>query len=239
VSLAKWRPVTGVSILTGSDFAGIPPYVSHAGSYWFSATPGSGASLSLRYSTSATGPFVEATLPAEPSGYDLYNVVIQKGVVYGDGTYAFLVAYYDAPSTIKYRVLHATDPAGTWSSYEWDSTDDYICYCFAFLDGLFIIGGYYNDGASPYPAFIATCATADGTYTINTSAATTGYDISVPTGSPAFWFVSDIAFDGTNWVSIGLIGGTAGVRTSTTLTSGWSNPGPSVSSPAAFPLQTA
>lgn len=220
VAPATWSAPASGGSLASSTSIGV---VSYANGYWFALTRSFTASTApvLRYATNPAGTWSTATLPAAPVGYTSVYAFDQNNGVISDGTtFAFLATYNNGSAT-KYRVVYATDPSGTWSSHEFDATDTYRATALWFANSTWVLVGTYS-GASPQPAFIGTCSTANGTYSWNTSLATTGYD----TTGAVSWTIRDVAFDGTTWVTIADPSTTTTDvgRYSTSLTSGWATP---------------
>jgi hypothetical protein len=207
-------------------------YVSKAGDYWFALTDdnnNTGGTLPIvRYATDPAGPWSTATIPAQPSGYTSSAALTSMhGVVHGDGYYAFAVRYSTLLGDVTHRILYATDPGGTWSDHQYDSTEYHWISDFIHDGSTFIAVGRKRVG-NPQPAFISTCATPGGTWAFNTSAATTGYDISTLSGSGSYWEIGSIDFDGTTYVTSATArsssANTYTARYSTALTSGWAEP---------------
>jgi hypothetical protein len=217
-------------------WAGTGTYVSKAGNYWFALTRSTATNtVKLRVSSSAGGDWTFASLPAAPSGYTSNQTASwYSGVHYGGSNYAFVIGYSNG-TTYKYRIIHTTNPTGSWSAYAFDNTDTYQPSLggLIYANNLWVLVGRYLT-ASPQPGFIATSSAVTGPYTFNTSAATTGYDTATLSGTGTRYFdIRTIAFNGTRWVTgADTNSGPAYVRTSTTLTSGWAAPttAPSINS---------
>lgn len=190
-----WKELGSPPTMTGTSFV---DFLSYANGYWFVCAAETGGDHRLQYASDPNGPWTTVTLPANPTGYEaVYN---DMSLVYFDGTdYAVLVEYQQSGggAGLKYRVLHATSPSGTWSAHEFDSSDLYLARAWAYGDGTWVIAGRYDSGTNR-PAFIATSATAAGTYTFHTSLADTGLDNSVTSCT-----ITDIGWDGTYWVQVG------------------------------------
>lgn len=208
------------------------PYnvITKAGSYWFAVTASGDPSetASVRYATNPLGTWGSAAWPAGPTGATSRQYVNRNtGVVYNGGQYAYLAIYANSTNTtIRYRVNYATDPAGTWSSYEFDATNTYVPTTFAAGEGYFAIGGYYA-GSTPQPAFIARSTAANSTYTFGTATSDTGYDLAdVSGGSPTRWNLTSLIYDGSQWISAAYGVNISGsveerLRSSTSITGTW------------------
>lgn len=194
--------------------------VTYAGGYWFSVTNTSG-NIRLRYATDPTGTWTEATMPAAPGGTTSYNFDYTSGVVSDGTTWAFLALYF-SPGTYTPRVIHTTNPAGTWSSYD-PGVGSYQMSSLAYGNGVWALVGCTAYSA-PYGPVIATSSSASGTYTSYTTASATGYDTAV-LGS---FNIEAIRYDGSGtWVTAGITsGGTEYARYGTTMSppGSWSAP---------------
>lgn len=205
--------------------------ISYANGYWFSLVvdySASPAAYRLRWATDPSGTWTEATLPAPPTGYSVAdNGFLHDVEVISDGTtFAVLVGYYKlSPTTYRHRILYATNPAGTWSSYQFDATESYEAHDLAYGAGTWVLVGTYR-GSTPQPAFVATSSTVNGTYTFLTTSAATGYSTS---GLPSFAAckILGIDYDGSTWVTVGATQNTSNTYTilySSSPTSGWAAP---------------
>lgn len=214
---SRWRSPASFTPVGSSS--GVGQTISYANGYWFYCTSwfnsGSGVrEYRLQYATDPNGPWAEATLPANPASHTATSDITTGDRVLHDGTdYAILLGYTNG-GTRKYRILHATSPGGTWTSYEFDATDLYRPTCFAYGNSLWVIAGWYNSG-SPTPAFVATSGTADGTYTFDTTASSTGLSAGAATNLLA------IDYDGTYWAQVGARASDVYIQTASAPTGTW------------------
>ena len=185
----------------------------------------------IRTATDPTGTWTDATLPSIPSGYDSF--IFATNMAYdGSGTWAVCMGLSGSSGTI-FRMLYATDPAGTWSFQDfgagagpyWVEGYDALTYG----NGTWAVVGYQDLGPSvAHPAFVAACSTITGTWTFSVGSTATGYDIT-GYGASERWLPGAIIWDGTYWITVAHTNQAAvidrgGIRTSTSLTSGWSAP---------------
>lgn len=239
VEPTTWLTPSSGGTVSGSGFTPTN-VVTHAGDYWFALSIESGgtAVAKIRYATDPAGSWGTATLPAAPTGYTTSQTTNGNYGVISDGTtYATFVTYSNG-STTKTRIIHATDPSATWTSYEYDATDVYQPRVMIYADGKFVMAGRSNV-ASPSPAFIGYCTTADGTWTFGTAYSETGYDISVLTGGTRFWSIGGIDYDGGTWVTLASRNDTStwSIRSSASLTASWGTPTATFNSNAGHPLR--
>jgi hypothetical protein len=204
-----WRTPASGATVAGSEWFYQP--ISNGGGYWFCLSNAS-TSLTLRYAADPAGAWSTATLPAAPATYAVSAIDRDNGVV-SDGTTFATAVVYSSGAARKSRILHATDPGGTWSSYEFDATDTYRPRALLYADGGWVMVGQDSSG-NP---FIGTASTVDDSWTFHTGSTATGY------GSG--YAMQAIGFDGTTWVTSAWDGlGNRSLRVSTSITSGWTTP---------------
>lgn len=193
--------------------------VSYCGGYYFGLVLGHafspyGTDAYLRYAADPTGTWTNVTVPSPPSGY---TVVIDSLTEYQhehrmffDGTtYAMLIRYTNG-SAVKHRIWYATDPTGTWTSHEFDSSDTKNALGFGYADGTwFMCGSVAGTGA-----FIGTASSPTGTWTFTTASGSTSY-------SNANSYIRSLAFNGTHWVHVGNNGTVQRIKTAPTVTGTW------------------
>lgn len=203
--------------------------ITYAGGYWFSLTRQGGAHrVRLRVTTDPTGSWDEVTLPTQPTGYTEGEIQDEgSGVIYDGTTWAFGLSYYDSSGVETCRIVYTTNPTGTWSTHQYDTSDTYVFRGFAYGDGKWVVTGFDKSGSQPWPGFIGYATSITGTWTLNSSSATTGYDVSA-LGVTGVLFIQRVLYDGTHWVTTATESAPANVdswmRVSTSLTSGWAAP---------------
>jgi hypothetical protein len=193
-------------------------YVNYAGGYWFALSQdATSGDMVLRYATDPRGAWSTATLPAPPPGATGAQGTNAYSGVQSDGaSFGFIVSDSVAGVT-EYRIIHATDPAGTWAATLFSTAATYspsLGGGFRYADGNWIVTG--RDASNN--GLLSVSSTVDGTYAHYTSAATTGYG--------AGWEITGTHYDGSTWVSTAFPtgGGNASIRYSSSLTSGWATP---------------
>jgi hypothetical protein len=194
--------------------------VSKAGDYWFAlsfSTAGTAQVPTVRYASDPAGAWGTATMPAAPATYEFVSgSPFRHGVVFDGSQYAFGLSYRNAGATAtETYAFYASDPTGTWARSQIGTSSNLDLADFIHDGTQFIAVGRGVTSNNPW---IAYCSTANGTWTLNNTEATTGY---LPT---ADWRIESIDFDGTQYVTVATGPGTDGARYSTSLTSGWAAP---------------
>ena len=223
---------------TGASGTEIDAVVSHAGGYWFDvcfdAVTGiaDGDVWTLRYTTNPAGTWVAASLPTMSAGLAALSGAPDPGGkrVWFDGTYyGFAASFYDTTGTDEsyHYVFYCTDPAGTWSSNLITSTQYLDQPGLVFYDGSWVVFGRWS-ATTPIAAVLLVASSPGGTFSVHTSAAETGVDLS-SCPSAAIGWINGLGFDGTHWVStfdistytLTPLTNRYGINYSTSLLSGW------------------
>lgn len=209
-----------------------PASIQYTNGYFIAAQAVDGATnAELKYATDAKGTWTLATLPARPSGVDKCWDSSPNRVFYDGTHYAMCVRYRNtAGTTTKARILYATSLSGTWTAYEFDTSNNYHPYDFGYHNGQWVIVGS-DVSVDPGRAFIATSSTANGTYTFYTATSETGLD-PADLSAGKDWVLRAIRYaNGTYVTEYGVWNGTtlggsdgSGLLVSTSLTSGWAEP---------------